>query len=152
MFVLNPILKILSFGGVLQTQSLPPLIQVNCCKYLYQWNTGNGTMHILFWYERTTNRDVTECEWGKTKSAPALQRRLAYVWLDQTKWSHNTVLATGLNQFCSLRGWVKKIVFGQINEKKKNWISIKLPWNLSRWKWFPHREFDQISGKKWKNK
>ena len=59
-------------------------IQVNRSKYLYQWITVNGTTYILFRYQRTTTWDVTECEWGKTKSAPALKRRLAYVWLDQT--------------------------------------------------------------------
>ena len=58
-------------------------------EYLYQWCTGNGTAYILFRYQRTTDGDVTECEWLKQKSARALQRRLAYVWLDQTKWPHN---------------------------------------------------------------
>ena len=38
------------------------LIQVNRSKYLYTQNTGNGTTYILFWYQRTTARDVTECE------------------------------------------------------------------------------------------
>ena len=89
MFMLNPVLnrfkhthRKLNFGGVLRIQSLPLLIQVNHSKYLYQWNTGNGTTYIL--YQRTTARDVTECEWGKTKSAPTLQRRLENVWLDQS--------------------------------------------------------------------
>ena len=45
----------------------------------YQWNTSNGTAYILFRYQRTTDGDVTECEWRKQKSAPALQRRLVYV-------------------------------------------------------------------------
>ena len=36
-------------------------------------------LHILFWYQRATAGDVTECEWRKQKSAPALQQRLAYV-------------------------------------------------------------------------
>ena len=40
--------------------------------------------YILFWYQSTINWDVTECECGKTKSAPALQRDLAYVRFDQT--------------------------------------------------------------------
>ena len=34
--------------------------------------------------KETTDGDVTECEWRKQQSAPALKRRLAYVWLDQT--------------------------------------------------------------------
>ena len=48
----------------------------------YQWNTSNGTAYILFRYQRTTDGDVTECEWRNQKSE--LQRHLAYVWLDQT--------------------------------------------------------------------
>ena len=60
-------------------QSKPPLIRVNRSKYLYQLNTGNGTAYILFRYRRTTDGDVTECEWCKQNSAPTLQGRLAYV-------------------------------------------------------------------------
>ena len=30
------------------------VIQVNHSKYLFQWNTGNGTTYILFWYQGTT--------------------------------------------------------------------------------------------------
>ena len=41
-------------------------------------------MYILFQYQRTTDGDVTECEWRKQKSTSALKQRLAYVWFDQT--------------------------------------------------------------------
>ena len=47
--------KNFNFGGVLRIQSLPPLIQVNHSKYLYQWNPGDGTMYILFRHQRTTD-------------------------------------------------------------------------------------------------
>ena len=35
--------------------------------FIHQWNTGNGTAYILFRYLRTTDCDVTECEWCTTK-------------------------------------------------------------------------------------
>ena len=54
LFILNPVItdenvskKNKKFGGVNRIQTLSPLIQVNCSKYLHEKNTGRWTQLVF---------------------------------------------------------------------------------------------------------